>query len=212
MRLGCFGCLFLILALLVVAVFAVGVIFLSANIFSAPNIRTVQFARSDGYSAQQKLYEIALRQTGRSSRRDPIVLTEPEANAFLSRHLDQAGLPLSPIVVKFSAGQMVVQGQTVLRNLIKGPPLAQLLPYVTEKRLDQPVWLTVRGGITIDGAGDTRYASLDVSDFALGTQHLGSFLLWALLGPSGGGVLQWQVPASVERVQIGDGQLTITTR
>lgn len=211
MKLGCFGCLLLIVTALIVVVVALGVIFLSANIFSAPDVRPVTFGRNDGYAAQQKLYEILLRQSGRSSRRDAIVISEAEANAFLAKHLDQSGLPLSPIVVRFSRGQLTIQGQTALRNLVKGPPLAQILPYVSDRRLDQPVWLTVRGDIRVDGTASGRRGRLEVAEFALGRQHLAGFLLWILLGPSGGGFLQWQVPAAVDGVRIGEGQLIITT-
>jgi len=215
MRLGCFGCLFLIIAVLVLVVVALGVVFLSTNLLGTPEVRPVSFSKGDGYSAQQKLYEVVLRQSGRSSRRDPIVITEPEANAFLARHLDQAGLPLSPLVVRFANGQLTAQGQTALRNLFKGPPFAQLLPYLSDKRLDQPVWITVRARIRVEGglgAGTSRYGSAEVVDFALGKQPLGSFLLSVLMGPSGGGLLHWQVPSVVDDVQIRDGQLVITTR
>src|SRR6185369_18011209 len=121
---GCFGCVAVIVALLVIAVVGLGVIFLSTNIFGPPEVKPVSFTKSDGYAAQQKLFEVASRQSGRSSRKDPLVITEPEANAFLSRHLDQSGLPLSPIVVRFTQGEILAQGQTALRNLLKGPPFA----------------------------------------------------------------------------------------
>jgi hypothetical protein len=212
MKLGCFGCLLLVVTLLVLVVVVLGVVFLSTNIFDAPKIAPPSFSRNDGYSAQQKLYEVASRQAGRSTRRDPIVLTQGEVNAFLSKHLDQAGLPLSPLAVRFTKGQLVAQGRTTFRHLLKGPPLAQLSPYITDKRLDEPVWVTVQGDVKVSGTGSARRGSLEVSQFALGTQHLGSMLLYLLLGPSGGGLLQWPVPAVVDEVRIGDGQLFIVTK
>ena len=212
MKLGCFGCLVLIVAILVIVGVVLGGLFLSANIFSAPQTSPVSYSRSDGYAAQQKLFEIVTRQAGRSTRRDPIVLTEAEANAFLARHLEQSGLPLSPISVRFTQGQVAVQGQTPLRQLMKGPPFAQILPYVSDKRLDQPVWVTVQGTIKIEGSGSRRYGRLEVSDFIVGTQHLGSTLLTVLMGPSGGGLLRWPVPAVVTDVRIGDGKVFISTR
>ena len=48
--------------------------------------------------------------------------------------------------------------------------------------------------------------------FALGKQPLGSILLLLLMGPSGGGLLQWPVPAVVDQIRVGEGQLTITTQ
>jgi hypothetical protein len=191
------------------------VVFLSTNLLSAPQGRPVPFSKGDGYATQQKLFEVALRQSGRSSRRDPIVITEPEANAFLARHLDQAGVPLSPIVVRVAGGYLTAQGQTALRNLFKGPPFAQILPYISDKRLDQLVWVTVRARIRVEGgfgAGSSRYGNVEVIDFVLGKQPLGSFLLSILMGPSGGGLLHWQVPSVVDDIQIREGQLVITTR
>lgn len=212
MKMGCFGCLLLIVVILVVVVVGLGVIFLSTNIFTAPEVRPVSFTKTDGYAAQQKLFEVASRQLGRSSRRDPITISEPEGNAFLSRHLERSGLPLSPIVVRFNRGEILVQGQTQFRNLIKGPPLAQIARYLSDKRLDEPVWVTVVGRIKIEGAGNSRHGSVEVDQFALGKQHLGSSLLMLLMGPSGGGLLQWPVPAVVDEVRVGEGHLSIATR
>jgi hypothetical protein len=212
MKLGCLGCLMLIVAILVIVVVALGVIFLSANIFSPPEIRPVAFTKNDGYSAQQKLFEVALRQSGRSSRKDALIITEAEANAFLSRHLEKSGLVLSPIAVRFTKGEIVVQGQTALRGLLKGPPFAQIAPYLPDKKLNEAVWVTVRGQIKIDGTGTSRQGSVEISDFALGKQQLSGVLLTVLMGPSGGGLLEWPVPAVVEQVRVGEGQLTITTR
>ena len=212
MKLGCVGCLLLIVAILVIVVVGLGMIFLSTNIFSPPEVRPVSFTRLDGYAAQQKLFEVASRQHGRSTRRDPITLSEPEVNAFLSRHLEQSGLPLSPIVVRLHKGEVVAQGQTQLRNLIKGPPLAQIAGYVGDKRLDEPIWVTIRGRVAIDGTGSQRQGRVDVEQFALGKQHLGSMLLMLLMGPSGGGLLRWPVPAVVDEIRVGEGNLTITTR
>ena len=209
---GCFGCVAVIVVILVIAVVGLGVIFLSTNIFGPVEVKPVSFTKSDGYAAQQKLFEVASRQSGRSSRRDPITITEPEANAFLSRHLDQSGLPLSPIVVRFANGEILAQGQTAFRNLLKGPPFAQIAPYLSTKRLDEPVWVTVRGRIKIEGTGNSRHGSVEVTQFALGKQSLGSILLLLLMGPSGGGLLQWPVPAVVDDVRVGEGQLSIITR
>jgi len=215
MKLGCFGCLALIIVLLVLVAFLVGGVLLSVNIFSTPDIRPVPFSRGDGYSAQQKLYEVTLRQAGRSSRKDPIVLSEQEANAFLARHLAEgAGVPVSPLIVRFSGGQVFVQGQTPLKNLFQGPPFPQLLAYLPDTRLSQPVWVTVRGRIDLETSapGATRHCSLTLTELALGRQPLSSFLLYVMMGPSGAGLFRWPVPAVVTSIQIQEGELVIRTR
>jgi len=76
------------------------------------------------------------------------------------------------------------------------------------------VWITVRARISLEAgsAGTSQYASVDVTRFELGRQLLSSFLLHVMLGPSGGGLFRWPIPAVVDSIQIGDGQLTIRTR
>ena len=161
------------------------------------------FTKNDGYSAQQKLFEVALRQSGRSSRKDALIITEAEANAFLSRHLEKSGLMLSPIAVRFTKGEIVVQGQTALRGLLKGPPFAQIAPYLPDKKLNEAVWVTVRGQIKIDGSGTSRQGSVEISDFALGKQQLSGVLLTVLMGPSGGGLLSGRCPRWWNRSRSG---------
>jgi hypothetical protein len=214
-KLGCFGCFFLVIAILVLIALVAGGLFLSVNIFDAPDVRPVSFGKGDGYSAQQKLYEVVLRQSGRSGRKDPIVLSEREANAFLSHHLaEAAGIPLSPLAVRFEKGQLFAQGQTALRNLFQGPPFAQLLPYIPDRRLEQPVWVTVRARINIEDSmsGAGRYGTVTVTELELGRQHISSFLLYVMMGPSGAGLFRWPVPGVVDSLQIEEGHAIIRTR
>ena len=214
MKLGCFGCL-LVVVVLVVLVLTVGALFVSGNIFRSPDGHPVSFSRADGYAAQQKLYEVVIRQAGRSSRKDPISLTEREASAFLSRHLaESARIPLSDLSVRFDPGEFVVQGQAPLRSLAQGPLLSYLGPYIPERPLDYPVWVSIRGRINIEtsSVGTKRYATVTVTRFVLGRQPLGTVLLYVMLGPSGAGLLEWPVPEVVESVQIQAGRAIIRTR
>ncbi|PYO30055.1 MAG: hypothetical protein DMD86_13935, partial [Candidatus Rokuibacteriota bacterium] len=145
----------------------------------------------------------------------PITLTEREVNAFLSRHLAEvAGVPLSPLTVRLDGDHLFAQGQMALRNLFQGPPFAYLLPYIPDKRLDQPVWVSVRARISIDAAAGaaTGYGTVTVTEFVLGRQPINSFLLYVMLGPSGAGLFRWPVPGVVESIQIQSGQAIIRTR
>lgn len=215
MKLGCFGCLVLIVVVLALLMVAVGVIFISGNLLGSPAARPVSFSKADGYAAQQKMYEVVLRQAGRSSRRDPISLTEREASAFLSRHLaDTDRVPVSDLTVRFDSDEFVAQGQMPLRTLLQGPLFSYLVPYITSTRLDQAVWVSVRGRITIEqpGVGGKRYGNVAVTQFTLGRQSVSPWLLYAVMGASGGGLLEWSVPAVVESIQIQGGQAIIRTR
>lgn len=216
MRFGCFGCLILIVAVLVVVVAAAGFLFLSGNMATAPDVQPTRFTRADGFSAQRKLYELVLRESGRSTRTDPVILSEAEVNAFLANHLaESADLPFSPLIVRFSGGQLELKGQTILRHLLQGPPFPQFMRYIPAERLDQPVWVTVRGRFVIEHprtkTGRT-YARVDVTEFALGKQPVGKWLLWLMLGQTGSKLLRFQVPAVVDSVQIDERRAMIRTQ
>jgi hypothetical protein len=216
MRLGCLGCLVLIVAILIVVVAAAGFVFLSGNMGTPPDVQPTRFTRADGYSAQRKLYELVLRESGRSTRTDPVILSEAEVNAFLANHLAEAAdLPFSPLIVRFESGQLELRGQTLLRNLLQGPPFPQLMPYLPAARLDQTVWVTVRGRFVIDHPrtkGGRGYARVEVTEFALGKQPVGRWLLWLMLGPTGSKLLRFQVPSVVDSVQIDERRAVIRTQ
>ena len=215
MRLGCFGCFLVIVAGLAAVVVIGGVLFLSTNIFGTPDLKPVSYSKADGYTAQQKLFEITQRQAGRSTRRDPVVLSEREVNAFLAHHLTEvAGVPVGSLTVRLSRGQFIAQGRTTLRYLLSTPAFSYILKYVPESRLSQPVWVTVKGRVGVeDGvAGASRSGSVTVTDLTLGRQPLHSLLLYAVLGPSGRGLFRWSVPGVVESLQLEDGQVIVHTR
>lgn len=216
MRLGCVGCLLVILLIVIFGVAAAGAVFFSANIFDEPEVQIQPFTTADGYRAQQKLYELVLRDGQRSSRVDPIVFTERELNAFLSRHLiDAADLQFAPLSVSLLPDNTIeFRGKTLLRNLMQGIPFAQIAPYLPKSRVDQPVWVRVRGRLKIERGTVRRereYGQLDVNEFALGTQPIGAWVLTLMLGQAGQRALRWQVPAVVQSVTVEEGRLVIRT-
>jgi hypothetical protein len=217
MRLGCLGCLVVGVALAAVGIAAAGVVFLSANIFAEPDdVQVVPFTKADGYRAQQKLYEILLRQGRRSARVDPIVLSERELNAFLASHLEEtAGLPLSPLTVTLHPDNVLeLRGRTMLKHLMQGVPFPQLLPYLPGDRAEQPVWVRVRGRVRVERdrlRPTTSYGQLEVTEFALGTQPIGAWVLKLILGQTGRALLRWQTPRVVEDIATDDGRLIVRT-
>ena len=215
MRLGCVGCLLVILAIVIFGVAAAGFVFFSANIFDEPEVQAQPSTASDGYRAQQKLYEIVLRDGRRSTRVDPIVFSERELNAFLSRHLiDTADLSFSPVSVALLPDNTVeFRGRTVLRNLLKGAPFAQIAPYLPKGRVDRPVWVLLRGHLRLERGTvrrDREYGRVEVTEFALGTQPIGAWVLKLMLGQVQN-VLRWQVPRVVQSITVEEGRLVIRT-
>ena len=128
---------------------------------------------------------------------------------------ESADLPFSPLVVRFAGGQMELKGQTVLRHLLQGPPFPQVMRYLPAERLDQPVWVTVRGRFVIEhprAKTGRTYARVDVTEFGLGKQPVGRWLLWLMLGQTGSKLLRFQVPAVVDSVQIDERRAVIRTQ
>jgi hypothetical protein len=199
----------------VIMVLGVGVLVVSGNIFQSPDVRPVPFSKADGYAAQQKLYEIVLRDTRRSNRREPIGLSEREVNAFLSRHFEkESRIPLSDLTIRFDADQFMAQGRAPLRSLAQAGLLWYVLSYIPAGRLDQPVWVSLRGTISIlTPALDIRqYAKVNVTEFALGRQPVNAYLAYVLTGSSGAGLLEWPVPDVVQSIEIHRGEAIIRTR
>jgi hypothetical protein len=217
MRLGCLGCLGLTILLLVSGLAVAALLFfLAGNLFGAPEVKVPAVSRPEGFAAQQKLLEIAARQAGRSSRREPVVLTEREINSFVANHLtDSARVPLDPIITRLTRGYFEVQGKTALRNLLQGAPFAWLAPYLPPARLETPVWITVRGTLSVEPAapGSPRtVARLRFTDLTLGKQALPSSLVPYILGRTAPRLSEFPVPAVVEGAQIEDGRLIVRTR
>jgi hypothetical protein len=73
------------------------------------------------------------------------------------------------------------------------------------------VWVTVRATVRVEGQA-SRYGTVSVTQFELGRQHVSSYLLYVMMGPSGRGVFRWPVPSVVDSIQIEEGQAIIRTR
>ncbi len=211
MKVGCMGFLALLLLLAVVLVGGAAALFFGGAMFDTPPIRKADYSTGNRYLAHEKMYELVLRDSGRSSRREPVVITDRELGAFLAGYLKESeGMPVSPMGVKLLPDIVEVQGQTAFRHLFKGFPSHFLPDYLPRSTMDRPVWVTVRGTIRLGrekGKTSYKYAQLDVEEFSLGNQDMGAWLLWLLLGQER---LRWQVPGVVETIKIQDGRIVIT--
>lgn len=214
MKFGCMGCFVLLLILAVVLVGGAVALYYAGSVFDMPAFPKVEYTPSDGHRAQQKLFELAARDSKRSA--EPVVLTERELNAFLARHLEESeGIPFSPLVVKLLPGMVEVQGRTTLVNLFKGFPFSFLVEYLPASTLERPVWVTVSGTILVQGRKsrtEREYGQLQVSEFSLGNQELGPWVLWLMLGGKERSLLRWQLPPGVDTITVEQGRMVITTR
>lgn len=215
MKLGCLGCLTLLISLGVILAIGAGALFLAGTIFDIPHEpRTTDYTPADGYRAQQKLIEVVLAEFRSFPRREPVVLTTQELNAFLARHLaEQENMLFSPLIVGLKPGTVEIQGKTALKNLFKGFPLSSLPDYLPSASMNRPVWVTIRGRVSVEQRwGGRQYGRLAVDEFRLGKQEMGAWLLTVLLGRERGTLLTWQLPTAVDRITIQEGKVVISIR
>jgi len=216
MKIGCAGCLTLMVVLIFLATVVGGFLFLSGNIFGEPHFEVLEWSRADASGARYKLHEIILRDTGQSGRQDPIFLSEREINALIARHLaETAGLRFEPFAVRLVQGQFLLQGRTVLRSLLQGPPFAQLAAYLPASQLDRHIWITVRGYVAVqpgEAGGKPGRARIVLNEFSLGKQPVGNWPFSAVMGSAGSGLLKWPVPGAVRDVDIEERRVVIRTR
>jgi hypothetical protein len=216
MRFGCVGCALVIVGLIFLAALAGGFLVLSGNIFEEPRFEPLESGRADSSSIRSKLFEIVQRDTGQSSSQDPILLGERELNPWVSRYLAQtAGLRFEPFALRLTSRQFVLQGRTVVRSFMQGPPFAQIVPYLPASQLDRPIWITVRGYIDVEPGqtgGKPGRGRVVITEFDLGKQPVGSWPFSVVMGPAGSALLTWPVPGVVRDIGIEDRRLVIQTR
>ena len=208
-RLGCAGCLTLVLFLAGVGGAAWGVF----QVVRTPEVAIVEGSPADGLRAQQKIFDL-VRRAG-SSRAHTTALSEPEVNAFLRRHLGgEEDLPLRQLGVRLlgqDRGEIV--GQIPLRQLLALRPFSALTALMPESTLDRTVWLTLatRAAVeTADQGRSRRRLRLDVTHLRVGRLPLPELMLRLLFDPSTLRLLRWSLPDGIDAVRIDPGRLVLT--
>jgi hypothetical protein len=206
-RFGCVGCFSITAFLALIALVLLGGLALSSNIFEIPSAPRQDFSQEDGRRFQQKLAEILLRDSNVSFRKEPIIISQRELNAFLVRHLQESErIRFSPLIVQFTRGAVEIQGQTELRSLLNGFPFSLVRDYFPSS-VNRPVWVTLKGQVTVE----RRRGAFIVDDFSLGRQALSPWLFTWLFGRAGSRLMEWRIPSSVERIVIEEGRAVIFT-
>jgi hypothetical protein len=160
-----------------------------------------------GRRFQSVLAQLLLRDTGLSSRQDPLILTTADVNGFLAGHVEVRDPPVWPVRVRIDADGIELGGATTLGRLVEaglGAQLGQALPGLVG---DRPVWVAASGQIVVRGSR----AEFLVHAATIGRQRVPVVMLWRLLGgrpPA----LAWRMPRVVERVDVEPGRLLIHTR
>ncbi|HSE93091.1 MAG TPA: hypothetical protein VLF19_07280 [Methylomirabilota bacterium] len=208
MRLGCAGCLSVVLVMALGA----GALWSMAGLFQEPDTPPVAASQEDWVTAQQKLLDLLRRSRGRQAQ--AVTLSEREVTAVVSRQLTQtSSLPLSGTSVRLLAGGTAeVVGRLPLRVAIAHVPLASALEWLPGGWSRRPVWMIieVRPRLQSKDAG-RRYLTLDVERFAVGRQRLPGVTPRLLLSTASLRYFNVPVPDVVEDVSIERGRLLLRT-
>ncbi len=205
MRLGCGGCLSTVVVLLAIGLIVAAGGWAVVRSLQAPAVERVPFSPADGVRAQQKIFDLARR----AARAGPVVLTEAELNAFVSRHLDPADLPLHDPVIRLRADDVVeIVGIVPLGRLLRESPLAPLADALPAGWLARPVWLTVttRAGLSTE---PRRALRLDARRVVIGRQRVPALVLRLVLEPSSLRLTRITLPPAVQAVRVERGRVLI---
>src|SRR5262245_55499152 len=181
------------------------------RLFQEPEIAAASGTPEDGLRCQQKIFEIATGgKLGKAGQIRTVALSEPELNAFLSRHLVEAArIPLGSASVRLVGdGVVELKGQIPLRRALAIPEL------LTFSWLEQPVWvhLGARASLEVDAARkQRRYLRLDVERFALGRQQIPGVLARLVVSSAILNQLRWRLPDTVEAITVEPRVIVIRT-
>lgn len=170
-----------------------------------PVVEPVRFTREDGVRAQQKIVDLALHR----GRRDPVLLTEAEVNAFVSRHLDPAELPVRGPVIRLHDGDALeIIGTVPLGRLVRESPVASLAEILPAWWLARPIWLSIaaHAATSVDGRHTLR---LEPEHVLIGRQRAPAFALRLLFDPSSLRLMRIALPPEIQMVRIQSGRVII---
>jgi hypothetical protein len=205
------GCALLIGVLIGACGLAAGSAWVGPRLFQEPRIAAAAGTAEDGVRCQQKIFEIAMGgRLGKGGPLRPITLSEPELNAFLSRHLVEAArIPLSSASVRLVGDGLVeLKGQMPLRRALAIPELLSV------GWLEKPIWvhLGARASLEMDAARKPRrYLRLDIERFSLGRQPIPGVLARLVVSSAIVNQLRWRLPDTVEAITVEPRMLLIRT-
>ena len=204
------GCALLVGVLIGACGLAAGSAWVGPRLFQEPQIAASAGTAEDGLRCQQKIFEIATGgRLGKGGGR-PVALSEPELNAFLSRHLVEAArIPLGSASVRLVGdGVVELKGQMPLRRALALPELLSI------GWLERPIWvhLGARASLEVDAARKPRrYLRLDIERLALGRQPIPGVLARLVLSSAVQNQLRWRLPDTVEAITVEPRMLVIRT-
>jgi hypothetical protein len=169
-----------------------------------PGVRSIRSTAEDAARAQQKLFRLV-----RGSARDPVVLSEAEVNAFVSRNVDLRDLPFDEPLVFLREGDVVeIVGQIPLGRLLAESPVWPVSGLLPERWSGWPVWLQVTSRVTFEREPRPRLR-LDPRRVTVGQQRVPAVALRILVEPARLRFVRITLPDSVADVRTQSGRVVI---
>ena len=160
----------------------------------------------DAARAQQKLFRLI-----RGSTADPVVLSEAELNAFVSRNIDRNDMPFDHPVVFLHDGDVVeIAGQVPLRRLLADSPVGIGAGMLPDRWGAWPVSVDISARAQLERRTRTQLR-LVVERVTLGRQRLPALALRLLFDPARLRFVRMTVPDTVADVRIQSGRVVIRT-
>jgi hypothetical protein len=207
MRLGCGGCLAASIFVICMGAGVGAAGWATARALQRPAVTAEVPTAADSGAAQHKIYEIVTRP--RRPGGAPVVLSERELNALLSRQLADE-LPFSTTVARLIGDdQLEIAGALPLRQLLAEVPGSGLVDRLPGRWSGRRVWLHLYVRARVETVGGRRQLHLDVERFAAGRMPLPRITARLLLEPESLRWLRLRLPDHVEDVTIEPGRAVI---
>jgi len=197
----------LALGVVVVAVVTGAGVWAVMRALEAPAVEAPRFTRDDGVRAQQKIADLARHRP----KTNPVVLSEAEVNAFVSRHLDPEVLPVRDAVIRLRDGDVVeIVGTVALGRLLRESPVGTLGDMLPAGWLARRIWLTIDAQ-PATATEPRRTLRLDARRLTVGRQPVPALLLRLVLEPASLRLMHIGLPSEVQTVRIDRGRVVIQT-
>jgi hypothetical protein len=202
-RVGCGGCLTTLVILGLLATAGTSV-WGTSRALQNPGIGAVRTTAEDGTRAQQKLFRLV-----RGGATEPVVLSEAELNAFVSRNVDRHDLPFDDPLIFLREGHAVeIVGRMPLGRLLAESPFGLAAGLLPQRWSARPVWLQVATRAEFERQ-PRRQLRLDVRYITIGQQRLPAIALRLLFDPARLQFIRVPLPATVADVRIESGRAVI---
>jgi len=201
-RVGCGGCLTLLIFGLIATLGTS--VWGTSRVLHDPGVTPIRTTAEDAARAQQKLFRLV-----RGSATDPLVLSEAELNAFVSRNVERTEMPFDQPVIYLRDGDVVeIAGQVPVGRLLADSPLGGLAGLLPERWSAHPVWLRVGAHAQLERRPRPRLR-LDVRRLSLGQQRVPVVALRLLFEPARLRFVRLTLPDAVAEVRIQSGRVVI---